>query len=327
MALAYLLDPVASRLERLGLNRLTATLVIMLLFIVGTIVLVSFCVPIVFRELEYFVDDAPRYLKQLRELTTDSDRTWLGQIVAEGLSTVERSFGDLTSMAAGWFGEFLHSAWSGGEALLSVFSLLIVAPIVTCYLVYDWKKMMAVMDNWIPPTRRETVRILAREVDDTIAGFVRGQSALCLILGIFYALALALLGLNHGLLIGFAAGLISFVPYVGSMTGLVVATCVAIAQFWPQWGLIAVVPAIFLFGQSLGDYVLSPYLVGRRVNLNPVWMMFALFAFGYLFGFVGLLIAVPMAAAIGVLLRFATAQYYASPFYSVEPAASGMTDL
>ena len=178
-------------------------------------------------------------------------------------------------MAADWFGAFLHSAWSGGEALLSVFSLLIVTPIVACYLIYDWKKMIAVVDNWVPPTRRETVRMLAREVDDTIGGFVRGQGALCLILGAFYALALVLLGLNHGFLIGFAAGLISFIPYLGSITGLVVATCVAVAQFWPQWGLIGVVPAIFLVGQSLGDYVLSPYLVGRRVNLNPVWMMFA----------------------------------------------------
>ena len=144
----------------------------------------------------------------------------------------------------------------------------------------------------------------------------------------FYALALSLIGLKHGFLIGFAAGVISFVPYLGSLSGLVVATCVAIAQFWPRWGLIGLVPAIFFVGQSLGDYLLSPYLVGRRVNLNPVWLMFALFAFGYLFGLVGLLIAVPLAAAIGVLLRFAISQYYASPLYAAaEPLAPDKVPL
>ena len=125
--------------------------------------------------------------------------------------------------------------------------------------------------------------------------------------------------LRFGVLIGLAAGLISFVPYLGSLTGLAISTCVAIAQFWPRWGLISLVPAIFFVGQSLADYVLSPYLVGRRVNLNPVWVMFALFAFGYLFGFVGLLIAVPLAAAIGVLVRFAMKQYLASPLYAKGP--------
>jgi predicted PurR-regulated permease PerM len=151
---------------------------------------------------------------------------------------------------------------------------------------------------------------------------VMGQGALCLILALFFAVALSLIGLKHGILIGIAAGLISFVPYLGSLTGLVVSTCVAVAQFWPNWSLIATVPAIFFVGQTLADYVLSPYFVGRRVHLNPVWVMFALFAFGYLFGFVGLLIAVPLAAAIGVLMRFALRQYYASPLYAAGPMAS-----
>jgi predicted PurR-regulated permease PerM len=178
----------------------------------------------------------------------------------------------------------------------------------------------------VPPAQRDTVRALAREIDDTIGGFVIGQGALCLILGLFYAVALSLIGLNHGALIGIAVGLISFVPYLGSLTGLVVSTCVAIAQFWPNWTLIWVVPAIFFIGQTVADYALSPYFVGRRVNLSPVWILFALFAFGYLFGFVGLVIAVPLAAAIGVCMRFALKQYYASSFYAAIPTAS-VTDL
>jgi predicted PurR-regulated permease PerM len=321
MVLAYLLDPVATRLERLGMNRLLATLAIMALFIVGAAALIVLTAPIIVRELAYFIENSPGYLKQLQALATDPDRPWLRKIVGEGLGHAEQSISELATLAASWLTSVLRSVWSGGQALISVFSLAVVTPIVACYLIYDWHRMIAVVDNWVPPVHRDTVRALAREIDDTIGGFVRGQSALCLVLGIFYALALTLIGLRHGFLIGFSAGLISFVPYLGSLTGLLVATCVAVAQFWPSWTMIAIVPLIFFLGQSLADYVLSPYLVGRRVNLNPVWLLFALFAFGYLFGFVGLLIAVPLAAAIGVLVRFALAHYYASPLYAAPPEA------
>jgi predicted PurR-regulated permease PerM len=319
MVLAYLLDPLASRLERLGLNRLVATLAIMGLFMVAVVALILLAAPVIVAELAKFIEHFPLYVRQVGELASDPGRPWLRKIVGEGLGRAEQSINELASLGADRFADVLRSVWTGGRALISVFSLAIVTPIVACYLVYDWKRMIAAVDTWVPPARRDVVRALAREIDDTISGFVRGQSALCLALGLFYAAALSLIGLHHGLLIGLAAGLISFVPYLGSLTGLVVATCVAIAQFWPRWGLIALVPATFFVGQSLGDYVLSPYLVGRRINLNPVWLLFALFAFGYLFGFVGLLIAVPLAAAIGVLVRFAMKQYLASPFYAKGP--------
>ena len=315
MVLAYLLDPLANRLERWGMNRLVATLTIIATFIVAVTTLILLTAPVIVREMAYFIDETPRYLRQLQALATDPQRPWLHKIVAEGFGTAEKSFNEIASLGASWFSDALRSAWSGGRTLISVLSLLIVMPIIACYLIYDWQRMIAVVDNWVPPVHRPTVRALAKEIDDTIGGFVRGQSALCLILGVFYALALWAIGLPHGFLIGFSAGLISFIPYLGSLTGLIVATCIAVAKFWPSWKLIAVVPAIFVVGQSLADYVLSPYLVGRRVNLNPVWLMFALFAFGYLFGIVGLLIAVPLAAAIGVLVRYALAQYYASPLY------------
>jgi predicted PurR-regulated permease PerM len=322
MVLAYLLDPLATRLERLGMNRLFATLAIVALFIGGVTALIVVSAPIVARELAYFIESSPRYLRRLQALADDPQRPWLRTIIAEGMNQAERSVSELATLAAGWLTSFLQSAWSGGRALLAIFSLVVVTPIVACYLIYDWQRVIAVVDHWVPPVHRETVRALAREIDSTISGFVRGQSALCLILGVSYALALMLIGLDHGMLIGFSAGLISFVPYLGSLLGVLVSTCVAIAQFWPNWMLIAAVPAIFLIGQLVADYLLSPYLIGRRVNLNPVWLMFALFAFGYLFGFVGLLIAVPLAAAIGVLVRFALARYYASPLYAAAPPAS-----
>src|SRR6516164_4874706 len=319
MVLAYLLDPLANRMERLGMNRLVSTLAIIVVVVVAIAVLLLLSVPIIVRELADFIESFPRYIERLHSMATDPAHPWLSKIVGDGLAQAEQSLGELTKLASSWVGSFLRSAWSGGRALISVFSLAIVTPIVACYLIYDWNRMIAAVDNWVPPVRRETVRALAREIDDTIGGFVRGQGALCLILAVYYGVVLWAIGLKHGALIGFAAGLLSFIPYVGSLTGLVIATCVAIAQFWPAWTSILLVPAIFFVGQSLGDYVLSPYLVGRRVHLGPVWVMFALFAFGYLFGFVGLLIAVPLAAAIGVVTRFALRQYYASPLYAAAP--------
>jgi predicted PurR-regulated permease PerM len=322
LVLAYLLNPLANRLERLGMNRLAATLIIIGTFVVGFVGLIALTAPIIARELAFFLDNMPTYIGQLKMLTSDPSRPWLRKIVGEGLGSAEQSIGELVNLGADWFASVLRSVWSGGRALISVFSLAIVTPVVAAYFIHDWNNMLAAVDNWTPPERRPTVRALASEIDDTIGGFVRGQGTLCLILSAFYATALTLAGLHHGLLIGITAGLISFVPYLGSLTGLAVSTCVAVAQFWPHWGAIIVIPLIFVVGQAVGDYVLSPFLVGRRVNLHPVWMIFALFAFGYLFGFVGLLLAVPLAAACRVLLRFALEQYYASPLYSARPDAS-----
>jgi predicted PurR-regulated permease PerM len=326
MVLAYLLNPLASRIEQLGVSRGLATFVIMI-SVVGTIaILLTLIVPTIARELAGFFDSLPLYVRRLHALGSDSSRPWLSKIVGQGFGVVERSINEATALASTWFDSFLHSIWSGGRALMSVLSLAVVAPIVACYLLSDWNGMMATIDNWIPPAQRETVRALAREVDQTISGFVLGQSKVCLILAVFYAAALYLLGIEHGLLIGFVSGIMGFIPYLGSLSGLVVSTCVAIAQFWPNWSFILLVPLVFLVGQLLGDYVLAPNLVARRVHLNPVWAIFALFAFGYLFGFVGLLIAMPAAAAIGVVMRFAFRQYYASPLYAAASSA-GPTEI
>jgi predicted PurR-regulated permease PerM len=193
---------------------------------------------------------------------------------------------------------------------------VVVTPVVAFYLIYDWHRILRTADSWIPVHQRETVRRLAREIDAAIAGFVRGQTAVCMILGSFYAVTLTVSGLNFGLLIGLISGVITFVPYVGSMTGLILAVGVAVAQFWPQWTSIATVLGIFLVGQFFEGNVLSPKLVGESVGLHPVWIIFALLAFGYLFGFVGLLVAVPLAATIGVLMRFALMRYRESALYT-----------
>ena len=193
-----------------------------------------------------------------------------------------------------------------------------VTPVVAFYLIFDWHRMIRSVDEWVPLHQQETVRELARECDAAIAGFVRGQTTVCVVLGVYYAVALTVSGLNFGLLIGLVSGIITFVPYVGSMTGLILGLGVAVAQFWPHWSSILIVLGIFLVGQFFEGNVLSPKLVGRSVGLHPVWVIFALLAFGYLFGFVGLLVAVPLAATIGVLVRFALQRYRASVLYTGE---------
>jgi predicted PurR-regulated permease PerM len=253
----------------------------------------------------------------LQALLSDRSRPWVQRLLGAGFNA-DKSIGDLMTQGVGWLTTFLHSLWSGGRALVSVFSLVVVTPVVAFYLIYDWHRMIRTVDGWIPLHQRDTVRGLAREVDAAISGFVRGQTAVCLILGSFYAVALTLTGLNFGLLIGLISGLITFIPYVGSMTGLILSLAVAVAQFWPNYGSILMVLGVFLVGQFVEGNVLSPKLVGESVGLHPVWLIFALLAFGYLFGFVGLLVAVPLAATIGVLSHFALRRYLQSSFYTGE---------
>ncbi len=323
IALAYFLDPLATRLEKLGINRLLASIFILAVFVLLFLLLVITIVPVISTQLGAFVDRLPAYVTRLRSLIADPSRPWLARVVGEGFADPEAAIGELVKQGAGWVAAFLRSLWSGGQALISLFSLLVVTPVVAFYLLYDWHRMTTAVDSWVPLPYRQTVRELAREMNNAIAGFVRGQTGVCLILGSFYAFALTVVGLNFGFLIGLIAGLITFVPYVGSLTGLVLAGGVAVAQFYPDWTSILMVLGIFFFGQFVEGNFLAPKLVGESVGLHPVWLIFSLFAFGYLFGFVGLLLAIPLAASIGVLARFALRQYLASAFYTGAGGSGG----
>jgi predicted PurR-regulated permease PerM len=326
MALAYLLAPVVDRLEGVGVNRSLAALTLVLLLLVGVAGIVVIMLPALVGELNFFIEQFPRYVARMQALIAESSRPWLHTLMGEELHIGESSVKIATTMGGAWLDEALRSLWSGGEALLSLLSLLVVVPIVSIYLLADWKQMTATVDGWVPAGRREEIRALGREIHETVAGFVRGQVVICLILAVFYAIALKVTGLHHAVLIGVTAGLVSFVPYLGAGSGFVIAMCVATAQFWPDWLPLVAVGGIFFFGETLADYVLSPRIIGTRVKLNPVWLMFALFAFGYLFGFVGLLIAIPLAASLGVVLRFAMRQLLSSPEHGLAPAtpASGV---
>ena len=315
LAIAYLLKPMTDRIEGLGVNRLAAAFLIITLVVMGFVLLILLVAPILGGQLSSFIEKMPDYVSKLQSLLSDPSRPWVQKLLGAGFSP-DKSIGDLVTQGAGWLTTFLKSLWSGGRALVSLFSLIVVTPVVAFYLLYDWHRMIATVDGWIPLHQRETVRRLAREIDAAIAGFVRGQTAVCLILGSYYAVALTLSGLNFGLLIGLGSGLITFIPYVGSMTGLILALGVAVAQFWPEYSSILTVLGIFLVGQFLEGNLLAPKLVGESVGLHPVWLIFALLAFGYLFGFVGLLVAVPLAATIGVLVRFALHRYLESSLYT-----------
>ncbi|HEX2255458.1 MAG TPA: AI-2E family transporter [Afifellaceae bacterium] len=313
MALAYLLDPLADRLQRLGMSRLFATLTILLGAVLILALLVLTLLPILVGQLQGFIERLPGYLARLRELAADLFDTRLAELA--GFDGEAPTFDELVSQGAAWLGTAAASLWSGGLALFNFVTLFVVTPVVAFYLLYDWDRMIAQVDSWIPREHLETVRAIGRDIDNAMAGFLRGQGTVCLLLGAFYAVALSLTGLNFALLIGVVAGLISFVPYVGTVVGFVLAVGVAIVQFWPDWLWIAVVAGIFAFGQFVEGNFLQPRLVGSSVGIHPVWLMFALFAFGSLFGFVGLLLAVPLAAAAGVLVRFGLAQYKTSAIY------------
>jgi predicted PurR-regulated permease PerM len=315
-ALAYLLDPLADKLERTGMGRLGATLIILVLFVLVFIVALVALVPLAAHQLAAFVDRFPSYVGRLQELVTQQGGPLIERLGGpEALADMQKSVGELVGQGVAWIGGFLRSLWSGGQALLSVFALLVVTPVVAFYLLVDWDRMVATVDNWLPRRQQPALRAIFREIDRAIAGFIRGQALVCLLLGTFYAAGLTLVGLNFGALIGMTAGILSFIPYVGSLTGLILSVGVAIVQFWPDWTWILATLAIFVIGQFVEGNILSPKLVGASVGLHPVWLMFALLAFGSLFGFVGLLLAVPLAAAVGVVARHAIRQYMGSPLY------------
>lgn len=318
MALAYLLDPLARRGERFGIGRPVSALIVLTVVVVALVVAAMAIAPVAAHQFTAFMDNLPGYVSKVQSLLSDPSRPWLAKLFGGNAPEAEKSAAGLVSQGSGFIATFLASLWSGGRAVFSVLSLLVITPVVAFYLLCDWDRVVVTVDGWIPRQHRDTVYALARDIDGAIAGFVRGQAVICLILAAFYAIGLTFAGLNSGFLIGLMTGLFSFIPFVGALTGFLVAAIVAVAQFWPDWFPMAMVAGVFLIGQGLEGYILSPKLVGAKVGLHPVWLMFSLLAFGYLFGFVGLLIAIPLAAAIGVLVRFALRKYTESSVYTGE---------
>ncbi len=315
LVLAYFLDPVADRLQAWGLSRLTSALLIVFLAIVVLVASLVVLAPMLTDQIGKFAGELPGLIQSLTDRFNAWAPQWMKDAVARSGTNIQGSITQFAGKAADWILSVLKTVLSGGLALVNLVSLLVVTPIVAFYMLVDWDDMIATVDSWIPREHVETVRAIGRDINSAMAGFIRGQGSVCLVLAIFYAAALSFAGLKFGMAIGLLAGALTFIPYAGALIGGVLAIGVALVQFWPDYWSIGLVAAIFGLGQFLEGNFLSPKLVGKSIGLHPVWLMFALFAFGYAFGFVGLLLAVPMAAAVGVLVRFGLRQYLTSRLY------------
>ncbi len=310
-AIAYFLDPVADRLERLGLSRAISVTLITLYALLLFVIMALLVIPTLVTQTTSLINAAPELAGQLRNVLTER----FPQLV-DTQSTVHQSLTAIGTAIQERGGELVEAVLGSVSSLLNVIVLIVVVPVVAFYLLYDWDRMIAQIDHLLPRDHAPIIRDLAKQIDDTLASFIRGMGTVCLILGTYYAVALMLVGLQFGLLVGAIAGLITFIPYVGALIGGALAIGLALFQFWGDWVSIGLVAGIFVLGQVIEGNVLTPKLVGGSVGLHPVWLIFALSVFGALFGFVGMLVAVPVAASIGVLARFAITSYRASKLYT-----------
>ncbi|PWJ21292.1 AI-2E family transporter [Jannaschia seohaensis] len=309
-AIAYMLDPIADRLQRLGLPRVAATALITLVAVLGLLLVIAFVIPTLIHQATSLVRAAPTYFEALREWLTMR----FPSLVEDG-SLVRTGLSDLGELLRARGGELAQQLVAGVFGVVNALVFIVVVPVVAFYLLLDWDNMVARIDDLLPRDHVDTIRRLAREVDATLASFVRGQGTVCLILGTFYSVALMTVGLQFGLVVGAVAGLITFIPYVGALVGGALAIGLALFQFWGEWTSIGLVAAIFVSGQFLEGNILTPKLVGESVGLHPVWLLLALSAFGAIYGFVGMLVAVPVSAALGVVTRFLVGEYKASLLY------------
>lgn len=309
-ALAYFLDPVADRLERLGLSRVAATAVITMSALLAVVLLALAVVPLLVQQTTGLVQSAPEIAQRLQSFLLIQFPE-----LADSTSTIRQSLAELGAAVQAKGIELVQGVVTSALGLVSAVVFIVVVPVVTFYMLMDWDHMIARIDSMLPRDHAPTIRRLAVEIDAALAAFVRGQLSVCALLGAFYAIALMLAGLQFGLVVGAIAGAITFIPYVGSLVGGSLAIGLALFQFWGDWLSIGIIAGIFAFGQFIEGNILTPKLVGNSVGLHPVWLIFALTAFGSIFGFTGMLVAVPLSAAIGVLTRFGIEQYKASLLY------------
>lgn len=314
LVIGYLLDPFASRLEKLGINRTLATFCVLLLVVIIVVPALIMLFGVIDEQLGHFISVIPDYIASfvkkiepfINELHTrfpaleaDKFKTYLKDNMANNLKII---------------GSFIRSIVTSGFAIFNLISLLLITPVVTFYMLRDWDKFIAKIDSLLPRSSKKSIRDQAHQIDKTLAGFLRGQLSVCILLGTFYSLGLYFVGLDLGVLVGFIAGVISFIPYVGSIVGFIISMSIAFAQFDSMMPILQVV-FVFGLGQFIEGNFLTPKLVGDNVGLHPVWIMFALLSGGVLLGFLGLMIAVPVAAIIGVLIRHAIENYKKSSLY------------
>ena len=313
--LAYFLDPAVSRLARLGLRRSVGTLLILSAAGIFVVLFILLLYPVIAVQASAFATNLPGYIQ-----TAQKD---FGYLILElqrrlGPGAMSQKLRDIAANQAGEIVSFAGSAASNiigsGFALVNVLTLLIITPIVTFYFLRDWPSIIRHADTWLPRPYEAVIRAQALEVNRILAAWIRGQAICCLLLALVYAVGLTVIGLDLGLIVGLAAGILSFIPYVGTIAGGVTALLLSLTQN-PGWHGVLLVALVFGFGQALNDYVIQPRFLGDRVGLPAVWVIFSLFAGGAAFGFLGIMLAVPVTATLGVLARFWLRRYLQSPLY------------
>ncbi|WP_353620646.1 AI-2E family transporter [Paracoccus sediminicola] len=308
---AYLLDPLADRLERAGLSRIWAVVLITVIALLAFATFILFLAPMIIRQATQLINAAPGMIDEFQAFMVAR----FPGLLPEG-GTIRAGLSNLATLIGERGGDILSSVLGSVAGVVSVIALLVIVPVVAFYLLLDWDNLVARVDALLPRQHAPVIRRLAGEIDETLSGFLRGQGTVILILGIFYSLGLMAVGLPYGLAIGMGAAILSFIPYVGVLIGGATAIGVALFTFWGEPVWIGAVIAIFVTGQVVEGNYLQPKIVGNHVGLHPVWLLLALSVFGSLFGFVGLMVAVPLAAALGVLVRFMTERYVESPLYT-----------
>ena len=309
-AIAYLLDPIVDRLERLGTGRVLGTILILMAAFFVLFFIFLLLIPLVIDQFRLLAAAAP-------DLVTSVQTLVLNQIasISPESEALNSTVSNLSTMAQEKLGIIFGSVMASAISLIDVIMLMVITPVVAVYLLVDWDRILEKINELLPLDHASVVRSLASEIDSTLSAFVRGMIAVCLVLGIYYATALSLIGLEFGLIIGFIAGLVSFIPYVGALLGGVLAIGLALIQFWGDFELVALVFGVFIVGQIFEGNILTPKLVGNSVGLHPVSLILALSLFGAFFGFIGLLLAVPLAASAGVILRFLIKKYKMSRLF------------
>jgi len=308
IAVAYFLDPVVDKLEERRWNRSLATLFTLFVFLALVIFLVFLLVPVLTNQLKNFAQFLP-IVKDKLQLIIDAVAGILNNKVDAKVLDVP------ASGLIKWSTKMLGGVIDGGAAIADLLSLFLITPLVAFYLLRDWDLIVEKVYDWFPIRHKDTLQEQLNEIDKKLAAFVRGQGTVCLILASYYAITLTMAGLEFGAVIGVFAGLISFVPFVGAIFGGLLSIGLAYLQF-EAWTNIVIIAGIFILGQILEGYILTPKFIGEAVGLHPVWVIFSLLAGGALFGFLGVLLALPMAAIVGVLFRFCIDHYKNSSYYN-----------
>jgi predicted PurR-regulated permease PerM len=314
-ALAYLLNPLVNQLQRWHFSRVWATVVVLLSILSIIVGLFFMLVPVIGQQIIELIQRAPSLYRDLQALVNQYSpevSAWLGP---DRAAEVERAINEIARNLLGFITRLPAELVNIGMSGVSVVAFIVVSPVVAFYLLLDWEGMIRGIDNLMPRDHKAEIKGILRDIDSSMAGVIRGQGSVLLIDAAFYATALSLIGLNFGLAVGIIGGLLSFIPFVGAIVGLGLSVGIAFVQFWPNLWMVALVCGIFLVWQFIEGNVLYPKMVGSSININPVWMMFALLALGALFGFTGLLLAVPMAAIASVLVRYAVRKYKGSSLY------------